>query len=524
MASHALSVPQDYWNSLSISKADKEFIHTHLFEVETPLTEKELVPALVGERIRVERQALLAQKDGGGRTFLPKEHYKAGETIFLPALDWVSGKITSVRPGLNPEAGEFEVIEVDLGGAKRYFAAGLAEHALNDPIEAINEDASLNLEAVLADHGPHLEKLLAESLGKDENLVRIAGRWFPSALLVDVNLGHLNLAEAVLDEAGGKPLPASALVEQVELTGKVNAKLVEFSMNYALQEDGRFDEVGPAGEVLWCLRRLEPEDVQSIPASLRYNQIEHDRNHLTPDMLALETLLDDELSQRLPDRGAVDQAEICLTYPHWRAGTLPVGSRVRGLFPTAYESPRVRFSLVDGMTDEELPAWVVREYGYVSGLLDWYRRNNLIPGSQIVVCKGKQPGKVVIQARSRRTTRDWVRTVLAGSDGGLVFAMLRQNISADYDERMVIAIPDPAAIDEACTQLAKSRQAFEQVVAGTMQELTKLNLQGHVHAQELYSALNITRRCPPAPLLCLLAIGAQFTHVGDLHYRLEEHN
>ena len=96
--------------------------------------------------------------------------------------------------------------------------------------------------------------------------VRIASRWFPRTLLLDVNTGHLNLAEAVLDMAAGEPLPTEALMKDIELPAGINSKLAEFSLNYALQEDPRFDEVGPRGQVLWCLERLEPEGVRTIPA------------------------------------------------------------------------------------------------------------------------------------------------------------------------------------------------------------------------------------------------------------------
>jgi hypothetical protein len=56
-----------------------------------------------------------------------------------------------------------------------------------------------------------------------------------------------------------------------------------------------------------------------------------------------------------------------------------------------------------------------------------------------------------------------------------------------------------------------------------MRELTKLNPQGHVHAQELYAAVNIMRRVPFAPLMALLASRPNdFVLVGDLYYRLGE--
>ncbi len=143
----------------------------------------------------------------------------------------------------------------------------------------------------------------------------------------------------------GNLFTTEALMKDIELPAGVNSKLAEFSLNYALQEDPRFDEVGPAGQVLWCLERLEPEGVRTIPAPLQYVEIEHDRAALNDQMLALEAQVDDELGEAsVPP---ADEVTISLLYPHWRAGTLPISARVKRLFPTAYESDRVRFTLVD---------------------------------------------------------------------------------------------------------------------------------------------------------------------------------
>jgi len=155
----------------------------------------------------------------------------------------------------------------------------------------------------------------------------------------------------------------------------------------------------------------------------------------------------------------------------------------------------------------------------VYGLKEWYAENNLMPGSLIRVQQGEQPGEVIIHSGSRRSTRDWVRTVLVGSDGGLVFAMLKQIVSSNYDERMVIAVPDPEAIDQVWEQMLKQHPPFERVVVNTVRELAKLNPQSHVHASELYAAINVIRRCPPGPILALLASRPWFAHVGDLHFR-----
>ena len=372
--------------------------------------------------------------------------------------------------------------------------------------------------------GTEIEKSLESAFVDDDGLVRIAGRWFPRALLVDVNQGHLNLAEAVLDMAAGEPLPTPDLLKDVELPEGVNPKLTEFSLNLALQEDERFDEVGPAGEVLWCLQRLEPENVREVPLFLRYTPVEHDRSLLTDDMLSLEAQLDDEFSEAgTGSEKDADEVTISLIYPHWRAGTLPITHRVQSMFPTAYESPRVRFSLVDGENGDEIPAWVVRKDRYVSGLRDWYETHELMPGSLVRIRRGEKPGEAIIEAKTHRTTKDWVRTVIVGADGGIVFALLKQTVTAEFNDRMAFALPAFDAADQLWEPAAQKKRPFDRLVISVMRELTKLNPQGHVHAQELYAAVNIARRVPFAPLMALLVSRPdEFVHVGDLHYRLEE--
>ena len=516
-------ISTDYWTDLQITPQDVEYLHNHLFELETPLTARELVSVLIDERIRVERLAIQERRLSGGRTYLPRDSYQVGDELIFPAFNWKHGKVTGVRSGTNPEIGSFDVLTVDMGnGAERLFAANLPNHVLNEQ-PAVVEEPGFDAEAILREQGRELERKIEAAFQADDDLVRIAGRWFPRALLVDVNVGHLNLAEAVLDMAGGEPLPTSALLKDIALPEGLNPKLAEFSLNLALQEDERFDEVGPAGEVLWSLRRLEPAEVREVPLHLRYSPIEYDRAALTSQMLDLEAQLDDELSDfAIGPNKDVREVTVALIYPHLRSGTLPLSARVRPLFPTAYESPRVRFTLVDGRTKQKMPGWVVREHGYVFGLREWYKTNELMPGSLVRIRRSDVPGEVIIEAKTYRSTKDWVRTVIVGADGGMVFAMLKQSISAEFNDRMAFAIPSMQAVDQLWLQQDRKR-SFEKLVADMIREMSKLTPQGHVHAQELYSAVNIVRRVPPAPLFALLGSKPEmFTHVGDLHFRLNE--
>jgi hypothetical protein len=520
MVRDPLTTPE-YWSDLQLTPQDVEYLLNYLFEHETPLTARELVSVFLQEHVQAQRLATQRQREAGGRTYQPKENYQVGEDILFPALDWKHGRVTAVRAGVNPEIGTFDVLTVDMdGGAAHHFASNLTAHTLNDQPITVQE-TEFDLDELQQTYGSLIERKIEAAFRADEGIVRIAGRWFPRALLIDVNVGHLNLAEAVLDMAGGEPLPTSALLQDVALPEGVNPRLAEFSLNLALQEDERFDEVGPAGQVLWCLRRLEPQEVREVPLYLEYSPLPYDRDGMIDQMLDLEAQLDDELSDLVqPPQKELKEVTIPLIFPHLRAGTLPLSPRVRSLFPTAYETPRVRFTLVDGRTKKRMPGWVVREHGYVYGLREWYKTNELMPGSLITVRRSDNPGEVVIEARTYRSTKDWVRTVIVGADGGLVFAMLKQPISAEFNDRMAFAIPHMEAVDQLWLQ--NNRRPFEKLVADMIREMSKLTPQGHVHAQELYSAVNIVRRVPPAPLFALLSSKPEFVHVGDLHFRLSE--
>lgn len=523
MSLDLFKIRDDYWETFEIVEEDVEFLYSHLLEIETPLSPRELLDSLISDRLKREKKAIEKQRRGGGDIYLPKDSFKEGQELVFPALAWRRGKVQKVRPGLNPDL-KFEVIQVEMDdGEVKEFASEIKDHFLNAPQEIEEDDKLLNPQAIINEYGENLESRVIDGLSENKEFVYIAGRWFPKALLIDVNEGHLNLAEAVLDVAQGGPIPTGDLLDQVDLPDGVNPKLAEFSLDLALQEDNRFDEVGPAGEVLWFLRRLEPNGVLETPEYLRYHPIDHDRDVLSMEMLQLENLIDDELSPLEDVDADVDEVEVRLIFPHWKAGTLPLSHRVSRLFPTAYESPRIRFILVDGKTGDKFPGWVVRLERYVYGLREWYEARGLIPGSLVKIRKGEQPGEVIVDADSKRSTREWIRTVLVGSDQGIVFAMLKHVVQAAFDERMAIMIPDESVLNDVWDRMmTEDRPPFERVVVDTMRELAKLNPQNHVHVSELYAAVNAVYRCPPAPIMALLASRPWFVHVGDLHFRFEE--
>lgn len=510
------------WTNFQIEPDDLEFLSSYLLEQETPLGPEELAVHLIANRLR--RPAPEPKGTSGKKMYLPKEKYAAGEEVFFPALKNASGQVSKVREAGTINGHGFDVIEVQMqDGSQREFAAGLAEHVLNNPPKK-EDKPKIDAAEVAKQHAKQIVPKIISALRGSAEFVYIAGRWFPKALIVDVNPGQMNVAEAFLDMAAGGPLPTSQLLGEVELPAGVNIKLAEFSLDLALQGDERFDEVGPAGEVAWFLRRLEPEAVRETPIYLRYEDQGYDREALGEDMLDLESRLDDELTPWDAQEDVEPKLlDVPLLYPHWRAGTLPLTLKMGHLFPTALESPRVRFEFVDAQNNERFQGWVVRPERYIYGLREWYEARGLMPGSLVRVRRGEKPGEVLISIEAHRASKEWVRTALVGADGGVVYATLKQQVNGAFDERMMIHLPGELnSLDAAWLRRVGRSANLENIVTDALRDLSKLNTQGHVHATELYSAVNLTLRCPPGPILALLASNPRFQHVGHLHFRLAE--
>lgn len=512
------------WDAFSIEPEDLEFLSSYLLELETPLGPEELSTQLITHRLKNRQEAVQTQRAEAGKVYLPKEHYAQGERVAFPNMNWKSGRVSSVRPAATLNGDTFEVIAIEFeDGSTKEYASGLNEHSLNTPQQQ-SGSKDLAAEPVSKEDVKNLAPKIVSAFRESPEFVYIAGRWFPKTLIVDVTAGQLNVAEAALDVVEGGPLPTNQLLGEVELPPGVNPKLAEFSLDLALQEDPRFDEVGPSGEVAWFLQRLEPDAVRETPLYLRYEPIEHDRAAITEDMLDLESRLDDELSPiEAQENIETKEIQIPLIFPHWRVGSLPLTRKVSSLFPSALESPRVRFEFVDAQNGERFPGWVVRPQRYVVGLREWYLRHGLMPGSLVRARRGEKPGEVIVSAEAHRASKEWVRTALVGADGGVVYAMLKQTVETSFDERMMIFLPgELQALDNAWQRRATKLARFETILENALRDLAKLSSQNHVHATELYSAVNLQMRVPPGPVLAVLATSQQFQHVGHLHFRLVE--
>jgi len=516
-----------YWEKLEIGSDDLQYLTNHLFETEEPLPINSLSLVLVNHRLQLLAKEEASRKAEAGLTYKPKESYPVGTRLSFPELDMLTGVIQSIREGDNPGLGNFQVATVELeDGTSKEFAINMPGHPLNEVDYSAASGEAQSAESIVKTYGRQLSNQLRAALDAQHDLVRIGDTWFPRSLLIDIGPGELNIAEAVLDSLSGGPIGIEELMEQLELTKSgENPKLLAFSLNYALQEDTRFDEVGTTGKFSWFLKRLEPAEVLKTPLYLQSDGHSLISDDLDDSTYQLLDSLDDELSfsdEDINDAEASDSIFLTLTYPHWRAGSMPVTPLTNQVFPTALESDTIKVEFIDEQSKQPISAWIVRDKKYVIGLREWYEEKNLMPGSIIGIKRTKEPGVMTISPEKKRSNKEWVKTVLVGADGGLVFALLRQPISAGFNERMAIAIPDVDGLDSVWQNRQTKSPSLKTDVMRMMTELSKLNNQHHVHFVDLYASINVVRRTAPMDLMNILLSSEEFFHVGDNYFHITE--
>jgi len=507
-----------YWQEFVVDDRDLDYLYELFLEDDNrPRTSDDLTLALIRSRCEKE-EALIKGELARGTLFQPGEGYEVGEQIVFPVLGYALGSVVGARPGYNPKYGEFDVIQVRFEGEEetREFASKLDyPHKLNREEGELLEAEGIASPVELYDqHGSDVQRKLLEHLRLSGDFASFRGEWFLKGLLAEIHEGHLNIAEAMLD-VKGMPLPTQELLRELDLLTKIAPAAQIFSLNCALGQDERFDDVGNDDQSLWFLRRLEPSEIVHLPPRLRYTPILYDRASLSEELLRWEMELDDEIMESAA-RGTeeeISSVTIILNYPHRRVGTIPLTSKTEGFFPRG-NTERMMVTLVDGRTGKQMLGWVVRQHKYVYGLKEWYNENDIPVGAYIKLEKTDDPLAIVVDFPRRPNKREWIR-VATVAGGKLAFAMQMRAIGCEYDELMVLGENNPAQIDSLWMRSEEDGKPISELMSEIFPELAKLNPQGTVHAKTLYSAINMEKRCPPGPILAQLASKACFMAVGD---------
>ena len=209
----------EQWESgFSLSDTDLEQIYNHFLETEKPQTAAELAGLVIRSRVR-EQASELRRLMADSTIYQPQRSYTVGEEVIFPALKLAKGKVIQVRPGYNPEYGDFNVITVNIKGKPREFVADYTPaHALNNSNGgALTEQIAGDAEVIQAAHGATVAARIAASLAKRDDFISIGQEWFVKSLMSDVNIGHLHLTEAILDMSDGGPLTTAEILPQLDL-------------------------------------------------------------------------------------------------------------------------------------------------------------------------------------------------------------------------------------------------------------------------------------------------------------------
>lgn len=529
-------MPAHHWmQNFQVTQDDIDFIASVLLEKEEPLSTESLVRLLIEERLAQEAAAL-QERFKDARFYNPAERYDVGQRIIFPVFEFAAGVVRSERPGVNPDYEPFTVIEVEFedengstGSKQREFASELTtEHALSrtedDDYESAFFAGDLTVDEIMTAVADDLVYTLETKLSESDALVQVAGLWFPQDLLLEVNVGHLHLAEAILDINGGGPLSPGQILDEVGGLGGGSKALQEFSLNYVLKDDDRFDEVGTRGIVLWYLSRLEPAEVQNTPRYLQYTPVEYDPSLLDPDQLELEQEIDDEHSNiEVPRYSASEErrASAVLNYPHRRVGTLPLNAAMRQVFPTDQRTLRTYITLIDGQDGEEYPGWVVRRERYIYGLNKFYRKHRLPVGTFVTATATDQPNRIVINFNAYRARTEWIRLIVP-KNNQITFEEARRSIGADYDELMLLGADELDDVDALFNTTQQQRKPLANIIHSVIAALAQLTPQRTVHAKTIYSAINVIRRCPPGPIFATLVANLDFQNVGGHYWKLKD--
>jgi len=516
----------DLWlEEFVIEDADVEYLYELILEREKPLTSEELAFALIEKRSKEEEKRLKTLLTEGN-VYRPSGTYEVGQRLFFPAFDFAQATVVGVRPGHNPEYGSFQVIQVRFDGDNdvREFASQLkVPHKLDqEKPEDWLARMGTSPQQIFERYGDIIKERLVERLSQEEEFVCFDDLWLLRGMMPEIHVGHLNIAEAVI-EVQGRPLPAEEILPALELPSTHPKSVQVFSLNVALKGDERFSQVGPKGQILWYLRRLEPAEVTQIPERLIYSPIPYDREVLNQEMLQIIGDIDDEATEEeliAAPTPPVESITIALPYHHFRSGTLPLTPKTRAIFPEG-SSNYTMITFLDTVSGEKFYGWVVYEGKYITGLAEWYEKIGATVGAYISLSPGKSPLEVLISYTPHRIKKEWVRAAKVQNER-LVFEMQMQTVGCDYDDLMMIAEGNREKIDALRKKVEGSDKSLYELLLQVFPELAKLSPQGTVHSRTLYTAVNLVKRCPPAPILAELKARECFTYVGNGYWVFDE--
>lgn len=382
-----------YWQDFELTDGDLRYLSELLIEEEAPLIVEDLTRRVMEKRVGDEK-AVWDNREAKGRVYQPRETYEEGDHLVFSALADTVGTVVGVRTGRHPDHDTFSVIQVRMEGADeiREFASNFSQpHALNFIQVEQGEDVSLdNLDAAATQlferYGNYVTPVVLAGLHESAEFANFGGEWFLKGFVLQIQEGHLNLAEAVLDLASGFS-GAQAILDVLEMPADTSVAVQMFSLNHALasDEDERFEFAGTKSRMEWRLPRV------ADTKALRFTR--------GPKDISLDHTLD-EVVEIAADRpldgvttGEAKEWSHVLTFYDWYWGHLPFDAGARGLLdePLLPGQCCSRIELRPASGGETFPAIAYypseRQLGWWGSaeLRGFFEKHELAPGATVTV-------------------------------------------------------------------------------------------------------------------------------------------
>ena len=210
-------LPAQHWAySFSIGADDIESITNLLLERETPLSSVELATEIIKAREDLKRQEF-AQKYLDAKVYRPSERYEPGDRLTFSQLNYATARVVKLREGKSTDLRPLTIAAVEFEDSNGRPESRLAEYVIDYDQDHPLNDADANrhpsqltgeytVDDILNDDDTDIVEQVDDALERNADLVRLAGTWFVRELMLEVDIGHLHLAEAVLDMNEGGPL------------------------------------------------------------------------------------------------------------------------------------------------------------------------------------------------------------------------------------------------------------------------------------------------------------------------------
>lgn len=519
------SASETYWNNFHVNDKDVERVYAYLLEKGQAAVSADLAQMVIGARAH-EEQERRSRLSSQAQVYQPKTAYEVGQRLVFSLMNEVEGTVTGARPSDNPRVPAYRVLQVTFGDGttREYASAYSVAHPLNEIKIVATGAADESPQEIYARFGAGIERALATRLRADKEFVEHDGKWLLRDALVSIDEFGLNIIEAAIEQnntAQTTPELARVLKNDAGLNLDLDGDKREttlFSLDYALKRDGRFVDAGPRTETRWYLNRLVPADVLATPRVLQFTKAARGEEMLTPELETILSEIQDDNEDDTPAEGAPANVNLILTYPHRRAGSLPLTQGVRALFPDA--SKPMLVTLVDEY-DVRIPVWVVPEDNYMYGLKNWYDKHKMNPGALLELKPRPEPFTATLAFQPRREGKSlWVRTAKV-ENMHLTFGKKPSPVAFKYDEEMLIVAEDQAGLDK-LTASNYGDRSLTSLLTDIFPELVKLGGGSTIHARTLYSAVNFAKRAGARAVFSALANSEAFNSTGGGYFVMQQ--